>query len=332
MESQPGGGTLSNVVESLPTSLPGERLVEFGELLIAEFRKKNSLAFQKMFKVQEGARLQSPWGNINHDDIAGRPSGQIMRTKYKAPFLIRRPSLEDYVLNMRRSPVITYPKDASMMLTMMDVSEGDSVLESGSGSGAMSLFLSRAVGSKGTVLSVEVREDHLGRAVKNYNRWRLTWGRRRGVEWPDNVDFRLADLCSASPLLEGRGFHSVALDLIHPHLVLPTVVPHLHCGAVCAIYLANITQISDLLEGIRCSSLPLLCERIIEVPVRDWLMAPARQKDGDFCTRKSSLSGKESHEVEEKEEESTVRENVPPFGSVPYIARPHPEQLSHTGN
>ncbi|KAG7250256.1 hypothetical protein CRUP_014915, partial [Coryphaenoides rupestris] len=107
-----------------------KRLVEFGELLIAEFRKKNSLAFQKMFKVQEGARLQSPWGNINHDDIAGRPSGQIMRTKYKAPFLIRRPSLEDY--------------DASMMLTMMDVSEGDSVLESGSGSGAMSLFLSRA--------------------------------------------------------------------------------------------------------------------------------------------------------------------------------------------
>ena len=67
----------------------------------------------------------------------------------------------------------------------------------------------------------------------------------------------------------------------------------------------SITQVVDLLDGIRCSSLPLLCERIIEVPVRDWLVAPARQKDGDFCTRKSPLSNEDKKDlcgVEEKGE------------------------------
>lgn len=51
----------------------------------------------------------------------------------------------------------------------------------------------------------------------------------------------------------------------------------------------SITQVVDLLEGLRCLHLPLLCERIMEVPVRDWLVAAALQKDGAFCHRKSPL-------------------------------------------
>lgn len=70
-------------------------------------------------------------------------------------------------------------------------------------------ILSFTVGSKGSVLSVEVRDDHHRRAVKNYSCWRASWLLRRGEEWPDNVQFLNADLCSASSLLAGQGFHAV---------------------------------------------------------------------------------------------------------------------------
>nr|XP_020497257.1 tRNA (adenine(58)-N(1))-methyltransferase, mitochondrial isoform X1 [Labrus bergylta] len=319
----------------LSATLPGENLIAFGELLVAEYRKQGQVEFRKMFQLQTGTRLQSAWGVIMHNDIAGQPAGCSLKTNRGVSLLIRRASLDDYVLFMKRGPVITYPKDAVTMLMMMDVSEGDCVLESGSGSGAMSLFLSRAVGSKGRVLSVEVRDDHQKRAILNYKRWRAAWSLRRGEEWPDNVQFLSADLSTASSLLAGQGFHSVALDMSNPQLVLPIVIPHLHSGAVCAVYLANITQVTDMLEGLRCLKLPVLYESIIEVPIRDWLVAPARQKDGSYCTRKAPIQT-ENHMEEDEEtshdtdKEETTTEEQPAFGSVPYIARPHPLQKSHT--
>ncbi|XP_018550705.1 tRNA (adenine(58)-N(1))-methyltransferase, mitochondrial isoform X1 [Lates calcarifer] len=319
----------------IPATLPGESLLSFGEMIIAEYYKKGRVEFKKMFQLQKGTRLQSSWGFIWHDNIVSKPSGQVLKTSLGVPILIRRASLEDYVLHMKRAPAIAYPKDAGIMLMMMDVTEGDCVLESGSGSGGMSLFLSRAVGSKGRVLSVEVREDHLKRAMLNYQRWRTSWSLRRGEEWPDNVQFHKADLSTASSLLAGQGFNAIALDLVNPHLVLHTVIPHLHPGGVCAVYLANITQVVDLLDGIRCLALPLLCECILEAPIRHWLVAPALQKDGQYCTRKPTVLVEDHSEEEEETEEQTDKEELttdeqPAFGIIPYIARPHPVQLSHT--
>lgn len=92
------------------TTLDGERLLTFGELLVAEYRNKGRVEFRKMFQLQERVRLQSCWGTIGHDDIAGKPAGHFMKTTRGTPILIRRATLEDYVLYMRRGPAIAYPK------------------------------------------------------------------------------------------------------------------------------------------------------------------------------------------------------------------------------
>lgn len=94
-----------------PATLPGESLLAFGELLVAEYRKKKRwVEFRKMFQLQAGKRLQSSWGVIPHNDIAGQPAGSTLMTSKGVPILIYRVSLEDYVLYMKRGPAIAYPK------------------------------------------------------------------------------------------------------------------------------------------------------------------------------------------------------------------------------
>ncbi|KAJ8401187.1 hypothetical protein AAFF_G00387690 [Aldrovandia affinis] len=308
---------------------PGERPLCFGELALAEYHKKGRVEFRKMFPLQTGGCLRSLWGVVPHTAIVGRPAGSIILSSNGSPILLRRPSLEEYVLYMERGPAITYPKDANAMLLMMDVTNGDCVLECGSGSGAMSLFLSRAVGTQGSVLSVDKREDHHRRAVLNYRRWRSVWSVRRGEEWPDNVRFHNTDLVTATPLLAGQSFHSIALDMVRPELALPTLFPHLHNGAVCAIYLVNVTQVIDLLEGVRRTGLPLLCERVVEVQLRDWLLAPAGQRKDRFIPTRGN-GDEEEAQPDDEEKEEPRHQGPKPFVTVPYIARPHPEQFSHT--
>ena len=87
------------------------------------------------------------------------------------------------------------------------------------------------VGSKGRVLSVEVRDDHHRRARLNYKHWRKSWSLRRGEDWPDNVQFHKADLQTAGSLLTGWGFNSVrTASLLSSEHISPQLFPRLSVG------------------------------------------------------------------------------------------------------
>ncbi|KAM9382137.1 tRNA (adenine(58)-N(1))-methyltransferase, mitochondrial [Phaethornis superciliosus] len=331
--------------EALPEAA-GRRPGPFrpGELALAEMRRKNNRTLKVLCRLAEGSVLAGPGGVLPHRHIIGQLPGQMLSTSAGARVLLRRPSLEEYVLLMPRGPTIAYPKDISAMLMMMDVHPGDTVLETGSGSGAMSLFLSRAVGPKGRVLSYEIRDDHHNLAKKNYRHWRAAWKIGHMEEWPDNVDFILKDISTAAADMESLTLDAVVLDMLNPQSALPIVYQGLKQGGVCAVYLANITQVIHLLDGIRTCKLPFLCERIIEVTYRNWLVLPAKIKNfksNQMLETQENIEEAPDKEYEESynQDEVVLKESeyneslsncAEAYSSVPYVARPSYWQEGHS--
>ncbi|XP_005523460.1 PREDICTED: tRNA (adenine(58)-N(1))-methyltransferase, mitochondrial [Pseudopodoces humilis] len=315
-----------------------------GELALAVVRRKHNTTLKLLCRLAAEAVLSSPGGVLPHRDIIGQLPGQVLLASGGARLLLRRPSLDEYVLLMPRGPTIAYPKDISAILMMMDIHPGDTVLESGSGSGAMSLFLSRAVGPKGRVLSYEIRDDHHSLAKKNYRRWRSAWEIGHVDEWPDNVEFILKDISTAAADMKSVTLDAVVLDMLNPQCALPVVHPSLKQGGVCAVYLANITQVIELLDRIRSCKLPFLCERIIEVTHRSWSVLPAKlkhYKSSQMVETQENIEESPQNEYKEIHtqdqavlKESKYNESLSDAGetnhSAPYIARPAHCQEAHS--
>ena len=139
-------------------------------------------------------------------------------------YLALRPTMSDVILKMPRSAQIIYPKDIGPILIAADIAEGDRVLESGVGSGALSIALLRAGAN---VTGIELREDFAQRARKNVDAF-----------FPNQViDGRYEVLIGdAYEQLIGTDYDRIVLDLPEPWRVIDHVENCLRPGGIIVSY------------------------------------------------------------------------------------------------
>ena len=111
--------------------------------------------------------FHSHLGQLFHDQLINKSVGGWYRTDKGHVLLAIRPTLGDYVLEMPRGPQIVYPKDLGLIISLGDIFPGATVIESGLGSGSLTLALLRAVGDSGQVTTYEINDSVIPKALNN---------------------------------------------------------------------------------------------------------------------------------------------------------------------
>jgi tRNA (adenine57-N1/adenine58-N1)-methyltransferase len=205
-----------------------EPFAEGDQVLLIDVKKRRYLV-----TLEAGGEFHTHAGVIAHDDLIGAAEGSSFRSTRGSAMLAIRPTLADFVLKMPRGAQVIYPKDLGPLLMLADIFPGARVLESGVGSGAMSMTLVRA---GAVVHGYELREDFANRARKNVRTFlgdealdRYTVEHRDVYEGVDEVDL-----------------DRVVLDLPEPWRAAKHAARAMHRGGILVAYTPQITQAVQL--------------------------------------------------------------------------------------
>jgi tRNA (adenine57-N1/adenine58-N1)-methyltransferase len=202
-----------------------------------------------------GGEFHSHAGIVNHDALIGTGPGREVRSTRGARYVVIRPTLSDYILTMPRGAQVIYPKDIGPILMLADIRPGVRVLESGVGSGALSMAMLRAGAD---IVGYELREEFAARAQRNVNAF-------LGADVAPRYRVEVRDCYEG---IDERGLDRVVLDLPEPWRVVPPATTALKPGGLLLSYTPQITQASRLREELDRSTFTMA--ETVEVLLRGW--------------------------------------------------------------
>jgi tRNA (adenine57-N1/adenine58-N1)-methyltransferase len=209
-----------------------------------------------LITLAEGGEFHSHNGILKHDDLIGSDEGTGARTTMGARLTAVRPTLAEYVLEMPRGAQVIYPKDLGPILVLADVFPGARILESGVGSGALTMTLLRAIGPTGRVTGYEIRDDFAARARRNVEGM-------LGADLP--LDIHVRDVYDG---IAEEQLDRVILDLPEPWRVVKHAQSALRPGGILLAYLPTIGQVARLREELSDSAFGMA--QSLEVLQRTW--------------------------------------------------------------
>ena len=194
---------------------------------------------QYLRTLRAGQRVHLRAGTFDTDALIGLPEGSTVRNTAGEPFLILRPTYAQLIPNLPRQAQVIYPKDIGPILLWGDIYPGATVIEVGTGPGALTIALLRAIGEAGRLISYEARSDFAEMARRNVLQFHgeaTNWTVKIGDAF-DGFDETEVD--------------RMTVDLAEPWRILPMAAAALRPGGLLLAYVPTIIQIKQLVDALR---------------------------------------------------------------------------------
>jgi tRNA (adenine57-N1/adenine58-N1)-methyltransferase catalytic subunit len=189
--------------------------------------------------LRPGGRIHIRGGAMQADNLIGQSEGSLVYNSGGEPFLMLRPTYAQLVPNLPRRAQVIYPKDIGPILLWGDIYPGATVVEIGTGPGALTIALLRAVGASGRVISYEARPDFVEMARQNIEQFHGP---------APNWTLKLAD---ASVGIEERDVDRLLLDVAEPWQLLEQIEQALRPGGLVMGYVPTVLQVKEWVDALR---------------------------------------------------------------------------------
>ncbi|MEO0206005.1 MAG: tRNA (adenine-N1)-methyltransferase, partial [candidate division WOR-3 bacterium] len=231
-----------------------ENLIKPGDLVYIYLDDKRQFLIQVLPKL----KLSTDLGDISIDDMVNKEFGYVGKTHLGKDFYCLKPTTSDLMLKIKRKTTIIYPKDLGYLLFETSIGPGSKVIEVGTGSGALTLFLSKILAPDGVVYSYERNEEFLENAKKNLEK----------ITNKCRIEFFFRDAA-----IEGflqKDVDAVFIDVPEPWDIVPRAFDSLKNGHHLVSLSPNIEQVKRTVEMLERSGFIRI--KICEVLQREILV------------------------------------------------------------
>jgi tRNA (adenine57-N1/adenine58-N1)-methyltransferase len=192
-------------------------------------------------------------GIFNLEELFKKNFGDRIKTHLGKEFLIVKPTIADILEKMERLPQIVMPKDAALILAYTGIGQGSLIIDAGTGSGFLAIFLASYV-YPGKVITYENNKKFAKIAKQNI--------KLSGLK---NIKLKQKDITKG---IDEKNVDLITLDMKDAEKVIEHAQKALKPGGWLVVYSPYIEQVTSVVRKMEEKG---FCNiKTVENIVREW--------------------------------------------------------------